>query len=171
MDREKPKAKIDTKEHWCETHKTKWFMAGKMKSFAHAVKDDKGVTIEWCYEPASHPVPPGTSRSESIPSQAEAELNKDTPEIVEYLIKAAQEKPPEDTATLGTEKAPTVAKFREQIRGMGTDRFGGNRVKELAFLEQFGVKKLDDVPDNELPTVYKCLTELDKPAETQEKLV
>ncbi len=33
-------------QHWCAEHKTKFFMSGKMKSFAHPIGD----TGEWCHE-------------------------------------------------------------------------------------------------------------------------
>lgn len=47
--RGKPKA--EPKGHWCSTHKTPFFKKGKMKSYAHPIKDEAGKdTGEWCYE-------------------------------------------------------------------------------------------------------------------------
>ena len=46
-------------EHWCTTHKTKFFKSGKMKAFAHPIKDENGNdTGEWCHESASNPGEP-----------------------------------------------------------------------------------------------------------------
>ena len=42
----------DKTKHWCKEHNTAFYMKGKMKDFAHPVKDDKGVLISWCNEPA-----------------------------------------------------------------------------------------------------------------------
>ena len=40
-----------TKEHWCSLHSVRFFMAGRMKSHAHPIRDDAGSdTGEWCYE-------------------------------------------------------------------------------------------------------------------------
>ncbi len=42
------------KEHYCLEHKTEFFMRGKMKSFAHPIKDAGGKdTGEWCHEPTA----------------------------------------------------------------------------------------------------------------------
>lgn len=38
--------------HWCKEHNTTFFMKGKMKSYAHPIKDAEGVTMAWCHEPA-----------------------------------------------------------------------------------------------------------------------
>ena len=45
------------KEHWCDEHKTAFFMKGNMRSFAHPVKDaagkqavDEKGKATWCYE-------------------------------------------------------------------------------------------------------------------------
>jgi hypothetical protein len=38
-------------EHWCTDHQTNFFMRGKMKSYAHPIKDTEGNdTGEWCHE-------------------------------------------------------------------------------------------------------------------------
>ena len=117
-----------------------------MKNWAH--KNDDGT---WCNEPKKAEgqvsAPPRTSQAESLSNQA-TEPDEETPE--------------EETATLGPEEMPTAAKFREQIRGMMLDRFGNDRIKALAFLEPFGAKKLNDIPDNQLPEVYEALAKLEK---------
>ncbi len=49
-----------TNEYWCPVHKTQFFMRGKMKSYAHPIKDEKGKdTGEWCHMRTSveHKVP------------------------------------------------------------------------------------------------------------------
>lgn len=41
-------------EHWCKEHQTVWFKKGKMKGYAHPIKDESGEdTSEWCNEPKS----------------------------------------------------------------------------------------------------------------------
>lgn len=48
---EHAKKPAEKQEHWCSTHKTKFFKSGKMKSFAHPIKDESGNdTGEWCQE-------------------------------------------------------------------------------------------------------------------------
>jgi len=138
---------IDKTQHWCPIHTVPFFKRGTMKNWAH--KNDDGT---WCNEPKKaeqQAPPPHTSQAERLPNQAEPD-----------------EEPPKETATLGSEEMPTVAKFREQIRGMMLDRFGNDRIKALALLEPFGVKKLNDIPDNQLPEVYEALANLEEPAQT-----
>ena len=39
------------KGHWCPIHKVPFFKSGKMKSYAHPIKDEEGNdTGEWCHE-------------------------------------------------------------------------------------------------------------------------
>ena len=39
------------REHWCKEHNTAFFMRGKMKSFAHPIKNADGTDSgEWCHE-------------------------------------------------------------------------------------------------------------------------
>jgi len=45
--REESKA---TEGHWCAIHKTPFFMRGKMKAYAHPIKDESGITSGWCNE-------------------------------------------------------------------------------------------------------------------------
>lgn len=41
----------ETKEHWCPIHRTIFFKKGKMKGYAHSIKDETGNdTGEWCNE-------------------------------------------------------------------------------------------------------------------------
>lgn len=42
---------VDKTQHWCKDHDTAFFKKGKMKSYAHPIKDAEGNdTGEWCYE-------------------------------------------------------------------------------------------------------------------------
>ena len=42
---------LDKSQHWCKDHDTAFFMRGKMKSYAHPIKDAQGNdTGEWCHE-------------------------------------------------------------------------------------------------------------------------
>ena len=54
-------------QHWCEEHSTAFFMKGKMKSYAHPVKDGEEVTVSWCYEHT-----PKGWQSEPVPDAATA---------------------------------------------------------------------------------------------------
>ncbi len=47
------KEAAQSKEHWCEKHKTYWFLKGNMRNYAHPVgpKDEQGKQ-QWCSEPA-----------------------------------------------------------------------------------------------------------------------
>ncbi len=40
------------KGHYCVTHKTPFFKSGKMRGYAHPIKDGAGETIGWCNEDA-----------------------------------------------------------------------------------------------------------------------
>lgn len=53
-------------QHYCTEHKTEFFMRGKMKSFAHPIKDATGKdTGEWCHE--------HTHKTEETMSDADAD--------------------------------------------------------------------------------------------------
>jgi len=39
-------------DHYCKTHGVVWFKKGKMKGYAHPIKDGEGETIGWCNEDA-----------------------------------------------------------------------------------------------------------------------
>jgi hypothetical protein len=48
-------------EHWCAEHKTVFFKKGRMKGYAHPIKDANGNdTGEWCNEPEAAPAPQAT---------------------------------------------------------------------------------------------------------------
>lgn len=48
-------------EHYCKEHQTAWFKKGKMKNYAHPVKDEQGEdTGEWCNEPEGGAKPEGS---------------------------------------------------------------------------------------------------------------
>jgi len=36
--------------HWCFKHSTEFFKKGKMKGYAHPIKDANGETTGWCNE-------------------------------------------------------------------------------------------------------------------------
>jgi len=62
MNREQDKDTPEIKGHWCSVHKTPFFKRGKMKGYAHPIKDENGETGEWCSEDkaGSQPTAPGT---------------------------------------------------------------------------------------------------------------
>ena len=50
MSRERPEGELN-KGHWCSIHQTPFFKKGKMKGYAHPIKDDFGEDSgEWCNE-------------------------------------------------------------------------------------------------------------------------
>ncbi len=63
--------------HYCQIHQQPFFMKGKMKNYAHPLKDEKGETIGWCSEPPvekdkeGHELQP---QSEAYPSIEENKL-------------------------------------------------------------------------------------------------
>uniref|UniRef100_A0A6M3JK32 Uncharacterized protein n=1 Tax=viral metagenome TaxID=1070528 RepID=A0A6M3JK32_9ZZZZ len=47
---------VNKAEHYCKLHDTPFFMKGKMKAYAHPIKDEKGEpTGEWCHEHKAKP--------------------------------------------------------------------------------------------------------------------
>ena len=51
MNRGSGKGEVVAEEHWCAIHKTPFFKKGKMKAYAHPIKDEFGEdTGEWCNE-------------------------------------------------------------------------------------------------------------------------
>ena len=40
----------ETEAHWCSIHDTSFFKRGKMKSYAHPIKDASGIVSGWCNE-------------------------------------------------------------------------------------------------------------------------
>jgi len=61
----------DTGGHWCAIHKTPFFKRGKMKTYAHPIKDEFGEeTGEWCNEGKAEPA----QESKEAPTEAGVEL-------------------------------------------------------------------------------------------------
>jgi len=57
-----------SEEHYCSIHDTTFFMKGKMKGYAHPIKDDDGDdTGKWCNEDAPPQPPPEAVQSKSEP--------------------------------------------------------------------------------------------------------
>jgi len=76
-------------QHWCQEHDTEFFMKGKMKSFAHPVKDKEGNQIYdengkpvWCYK---HTEPPPEA-TESTEKPTKGEFSK--PHCIDEEAKA-----------------------------------------------------------------------------------
>lgn len=55
-------------ENWCAAHQTTWFKKGKMKGYAHPIKDENGKdTGDWCNKPETQPYEkPATDRNQLI---------------------------------------------------------------------------------------------------------
>jgi len=63
------------KGHWCSIHQTPFFKKGKMKAYAHPIKDASGITSGWCNE----------EEPEEIPSEVPSESNIDMDWLKESL--------------------------------------------------------------------------------------
>ena len=52
------KEHVNKSQHWCKEHEAVFFKKGKMKSFAHPLKDAEGKdTGEWCHEHSNESTP------------------------------------------------------------------------------------------------------------------
>lgn len=72
MSREKPEGKPN--RHWCYIHQTPFFKKGKMKVYAHPVKDANGEdTGEWCNENAKEKPDETIEQNELTPPSKEEE--------------------------------------------------------------------------------------------------
>jgi hypothetical protein len=119
MDRGKAKLKEEpVKEaHWCSTHQTAFFKRGRMKGYAHPIKDDfGGDTSEWCNEVKVEPV-----------EQTMAPEPKAEKETIDF----SEEKPPE-TKTIT--KVQNVA----ELKGlMAKHKIGTRDVLEILAIKSF----------------------------------
>jgi len=63
-------------EHWCKEHQTVWFKKGKMKGYAHPIKDAEGEdTDKWCNEPKEEAEEkPAPKRDSSTNASIEAQV-------------------------------------------------------------------------------------------------
>jgi hypothetical protein len=68
----------DKTKHWCKEHNTAFYMKGKMKAFAHPVKDAAGTLVSWCNEPE----PPKTTEAKKEPAMQQAEPATVTPKSI-----------------------------------------------------------------------------------------
>ena len=67
--RDTPQVGVEVKGHWCSIHKTPFFKKGKMKAYAHPIKDAGGVdTGEWCNE---------AEKSEPVEVEQESKIDMD----------------------------------------------------------------------------------------------
>jgi hypothetical protein len=67
----------DKTQHWCVKHNTEFYKRGKMKAYAHPVKDDKGTLVEWCNEPAD---------KKAEPKQEPASANKAAETVTVFRV-------------------------------------------------------------------------------------
>lgn len=66
------------KEPWCQKHNTSFFMRGKMKSYAHPVKDAQGNdTGEWCHKHKEKSA--SSAETKPVPADAPAQAGSDAP--------------------------------------------------------------------------------------------
>lgn len=94
----------DNRSHWCEEHKTEFYMTGKMRSFAHAIEGSD----HWCHEHTEQP-----KKKQSYPdallkeiSEAAVKLEGDGISIVKKM--AAAKFGVEGVRDLSEEQAKTL---------------------------------------------------------------
>lgn len=66
--------------NYCKEHGKIWFKSGRMKTYAHPIKDDNDETIGWCNMPEdakTTELPPPTTPGDPLPEQ-QAEIEKVT---------------------------------------------------------------------------------------------
>ena len=85
----KPAESKDTRVHWCEEHGTAFFMKGKLKSYAHPIKDNTGNdTGQWCYEPSAKPPPDDTTAKSDAPKpETDSNVLKPVETLQDYCKK------------------------------------------------------------------------------------
>ncbi len=66
-------------EHWCDTHRTKFFKTAKMQGYAHPIKDAEEKTISWCNEDAKEVAKLEPQSKPVVPLQ----LGEELPETIE----------------------------------------------------------------------------------------
>ena len=74
------------REHWCAIHKTPFFMKGKMKAYAHPIKDKSGNTINWCNEKKEKNENETTTQSQTEIQAIEAIEPIDTRQDMEAML-------------------------------------------------------------------------------------
>jgi len=100
-------AKADKTTHYCQLHKTVFFMKGKMKSFAHPIKDAEGKAIgQWCHEHTAEPEKrdtrgefekEGRDLVEEATQKTTKKVRGEYAESPAYAAKKAQQKTPDST--------------------------------------------------------------------------
>lgn len=77
---------VDKSEHYCELHGVNYFLKGKMKAWAHPVKDENGKdTGEWCHEHKEEPRPAPQHLPEPPESTTEASKEEASPINLDWL--------------------------------------------------------------------------------------
>lgn len=106
--REEPK--VDKSAHWCDKHNTAFFMGGKMKSFAHPIKDANGKdTGEWCHESAKTTTP-----AEKVIAP-EAQPSQGKPEEINWNEASQPATPSSATVAVGTDAAPQEVTTQNKV--------------------------------------------------------
>jgi len=104
----KERRTVDKSEHYCAEHNVNFFMKGKMKSFAHPVKDENGKdTGEWCHEHK-------TKEQEPV---KRGEFVKEGRDILEESIEEAQTKAPPEPLEQDSEPLDEETKADAQTGG------------------------------------------------------
>ena len=83
--------------HFCKEHQTVWFMKGKMKGYAHPIKDKDGNTIEWCNEPEGEKLD-----GDKLPPPTEPGMRDEDKKIIEAIT-------PKTTREAQTQRSITMS--------------------------------------------------------------
>jgi len=112
----KPPEKSPTQEHWCKEHDTEFFMKGKMKSFAHPVKDSEdNQTYDgngkplWCQEHTPEP-----SQSTQSPTKGEYSSKPPEAEIVAPTEPETEVPEPKEITYIGQKEHLPMGEYEGQ---------------------------------------------------------
>lgn len=109
------------KGHWCGLHSTPFFKKGKMKAYAHPIKNAQGQdTGEWCHEHKGTPPP-----APEPPQKATAQAPEGTPAAAEATTgvsgeQGEQKRTPEQNKEINVlfhERQFQAAEFQEYVAG------------------------------------------------------
>ena len=127
------------REHWCSDHKTVFFKRGKMKTFAHPIKDEDGeLTGQWC--------------NESEPAEQDGQLEEKPP------IMTKDDWVEKDRITRKSIERQTALNAAVELAKTGGLKFG----QLLPSAKRFEIYLETGIIEKEVPAKSKLLDEVKK---------